>query len=220
MKSIPSRYGFLVLLLALIAPATSLAATEAPRDLIIRTAGELVDALEAQREAIRKDRKIGYRLAEQIIVPHVDFERIGRWVLGKHWRRANSVQRETFVREFRQLLMHTYVTAMVEYVDQIINHAPQVRYLPVRARPEDTQVTVKTEIGLQNRPPVAVDYSLIRNGNNWKIYDVSVEGISLVTTYRSSFGSQISRSSLDALLDELQEKNRKSADGLASAATP
>jgi phospholipid transport system substrate-binding protein len=143
------------------------------------------------------------------VLPHIDFQRIGRWVLGKHWRRANPEQQKRFVEEFRVLLTHTYVTAMVTYLDQIIEKSDNVRYLPMRSTPDADDVTVRTEILLDNNTKVPVNFSMWSTKGGWKIYDVTVDGISLATTYRSSFSSQISRDGLDTLLVRLEEKNNR-----------
>jgi phospholipid transport system substrate-binding protein len=112
--------------------------------------------------------------------------------------------------EFRQLLTHTYVTAMVTYVDQILALSKDVTYLPLRMREGDDDVTVRSEIQLEQATKIPVLYSLRRNdAKQWQIYDVSIDGISLATTYRNSFGSQVRREGLDVLLQRLAEKNSR-----------
>jgi phospholipid transport system substrate-binding protein len=184
---------------------------ESPRELVIRTSQELLQELSSNREQIDKDPELAYRLADRIIIPHVDFERISRIVLGRYWRQASEEQRQRFMGEFRQLLTHTYVTAMVTYVDQILALAKDVTYEPLRMREGDDDVTVRSEIQLQQgNTKIPVNYSLrMNNDKRWQIYDVSIDGISLATTYRNSFGSQVRREGLDTLLQRLAEKNSR-----------
>jgi phospholipid transport system substrate-binding protein len=183
---------------------------ENPRDLVMRTSQELLQELQNNREAINKDPELAYRLADKIIIPHVDFNLISRIVLGRYWRDADEKQRQRFMGEFRQLLTHTYVTAMVTYVDQILALSKDVTYLPLRMQEGDDDVTVRSEIALEKATKIPVLYSLRMNdAKQWQIYDVSIDGISLATTYRSSFGSQVRREGLDVLLQRLAEKNSR-----------
>jgi len=180
----------------------------AAQDLIIKNTKKLLNGLTAQNGEIKNNPEIAYSLVENIVLPHIDFQRIGQIVLGKYWRRANEEQREQFSNEFRDFLVRTYVTAMVEFSDQIVSHGDNVHYLPFRnSDPED--VTVRMQIKLDNRPPVSVHYSLYLKDSNWLIYDLSVEGISLATTYRSSFASEIRRRGLDKLISKLANRNKK-----------
>ena len=116
------------------------------------------------------------------MLPHIDFQRMSKWVLGKHWRRANIEQREQFVNEFRQLILRTYSTALLEFSEQKVN------VLPVRAAADAREVTVRTEIQAQQGPVIPIAYDLYLDKNQqWKVYDLSIDGISLVSNYRSSF---------------------------------
>jgi len=180
----------------------------AAQDLVVTNTTKLLNELKENNGTIKEDNSIAYSLVEDIVLPHIDFRRVGQIVLGKYWRRANEDQRNRFVNEFRNFLVRTYVTAMIEFSDQIVSHADNVRYLPFRnTNPED--VTVRMEIRLADRPPVSVNYSLYLKDANWLIYDLSVEGISLATTYRSSFASEIRRGGIDKLIDKLAARNVK-----------
>lgn len=185
------------------------AAEEDAQTLIIERSTQLVDALKAQSKAIKADNQIAYKLVEDIVLPHVDFDRVARLVLGKNWRTANDEQRKRFTNEFRGFLVRTYVTAMVEFSDQIVSHANSVKYLPFR-NSDPNDVSVRMQIDLPDRPPVHINYSLYQEnaaGKDWKIYDLSVEGVSLATTYRSSFSTQIRREGMDGLINKLAERN-------------
>lgn len=197
----------LLVLLPLSWPCLGMAQADDPRELVIGASQRLVDALKDKGDAIHADRQVAYQIAEDVVTPHIDFQLVGRWVLGQYWRTATPAQRERFTDEFRILLMRTYVAAMVEYSDQIVSHASSIRYLPTRSKPDDPYASVQLEISLPDRPPVQASYSLYRTDAGWKIYDVTVEGVSLVTTYRSSFANEIRRGGMDELIAKLASKN-------------
>ena len=202
-----SKYLFILTMLGMQANIT-LAAPEDAQTLVIERSNQLVTALKEQSETIKLDNQIAYQLVEDIVLPHVDFTRVARLVLGKYWRHADEQQRQRFIHEFRGFLVRTYVTAMVEFSDQIVSHSESVKYLPFRnSDPDD--VSVRMQITLPDQPPVQINYSLFQNetDNSWKIYDLSVEGISLATTYRSSFSTQIRRIGIDGLIDKLAARN-------------
>jgi len=201
--------GLLLILSSLTFPVAAISAETSPaQDLVVTNTMKLLGELKTKNGDIKKDSAIAYALVEDIVLPHIDFRRIGQIVLGKYWRRANADQRNRFVTEFRGFLIRTYVTAMIEFSDQIVSHADNVRYLPFRnTDPED--VSVRMEIRLADRPPVSVNYSLYLKDTNWLIYDLSVEGISLATTYRSSFASEIRRGGIERLISKLAARNKK-----------
>ena len=199
--------------------ATAFAATESDaQQLIIDRSGELVNALKEQQAAIKSDPQIAYQLVENIVLPHVDFNRVARLVLGKYWRQATDEQRERFTKEFRDFLVRTYVTAMIEFSDQIVSHAKNVKYLPFR-NSDPNDVSVRMQITLPDRPPMQINYSLYQDENGWKIYDLALEGLSLATTYRSSFSTQIRREGIDGLINKLAERNASVAPQPAENAT-
>ncbi|GAB6041754.1 ABC transporter substrate-binding protein [Endothiovibrio diazotrophicus] len=167
------------------------------------TSEQMLTTLRAEKETIQDKPERIYGLVEKIVLPHFDFKRMAQWVLGKHWRRADERQRERFTNEFRTLLVRTYATALNEYADTTIS------YLPLRAAGEADDVTVRTEAEVAGGLPVPVDYKLHLEGGEWKVYDVAIDGLSLVTNYRSSFASEIRESSVDGLITKLSERNRQ-----------
>lgn len=202
------------LLLAALLALASVAAANAPtsaRDTVIDTSERLVAALQAQRETIKQDMDTAYRLAEETVIPQLDFPRITRWVLGRHWRSADETQRQRLTDEFRALLTRSYVTAMVSYVDQILEHADNVQFPPARSREEGDNATVAMVIRLASGQQATVQYQLYRNDSGWKVYDVQIEGISLALTYRSTFSEEIARGGVDGLIATLAERNRRNA---------
>ena len=206
--SLNSCVYLLVIILFGMQANIAVASQEDAQTLIIEQSNQLVTALKEQGAAIKADDQIAYKLVEDIVLPHVDFNRVARLVLGKHWRSANAEQRQRFTDEFRVFLIRIYVTAMIEFSDQIVSHAESVKYLPFRNSNPD-YVSVRMHINLPDRQPLQVNYSLYQGGtdNTWKIYDLAVEGVSLATTYRSSFASQIRRGGIDALINKLAERN-------------
>ncbi len=142
------------------------------------------------------------RIVKEILEPHVDADRAAMLILGKHWRTATPQQRERFKDEFRTLLIRTYATAFNEYKDW------NIRYLPLQAPAAEKKVMVRTEILQPGAKPVAVDYRMIEEKGTWKVYDVLIEGISLVQNYRTTFSEDIARTgSLDSVINELAKRN-------------
>ena len=190
-------------------PAVAESAPSA-RELVIGTSEQLVSALQEDQEAIKQDMGKAYELAEATVMPHLDFPRITRWVLGRHWRTATDEQRERLTSEFRTLLTRSYVSAMVTYVDQILQHADNVEFPLNRSRQDEDSAAVTMLIRQESGQPVAVQYQMYLSDAGWKIYDVQVEGISLALTYRSTFSQEIARDGIDGLIATLAERNQKS----------
>lgn len=199
-------------LLCLLWPGLLLAAPESgtsSRELVITTSKNLVAALQEHKDAIKQDMGMAYRLAEDTVIPQLDFPRITRWVLGKHWRTATDEQRQRLTSEFRTLLIRSYVTAMVTYVDQILQHADNVQFPPERSRQDGDKAVVTMLISQESGQQAVVQYKLYLNEAGWKIYDVQVEGISLALTYRSTFSQEIAQSGIDGLIASLAARNRQ-----------
>jgi phospholipid transport system substrate-binding protein len=194
-------------MLAIASPGAARADDSSPRDFIIHTTEQVVAAIKARRQEIKIDPRVAYEISEQVILPRLDFSRVTRWVLGPRWRLASEDQRRRFSEQFRTLLIHTYVSAMIQYTDEIVAKADSVTYPPVRYSPEDTEVTVRSRIQRENGTVAEVSYRLHRRDGPWKIYDVALEGVSLVSTYRSSFAVQIERNGLDGLIADLTARN-------------
>ena len=164
------------------------------------TSEKVLNALRVEGELLKKDPAKLYKLIDELILPHFDFEQMSRWVLGRYWRQATPDQRTEFVAQFQALLVRTYSQALVEFRDQSVN------FLPVRERSAD-EVTVRAEIDQGGGPRIPMVYEMSRTDNGWKVYDVSVNGVSLVITYRSSFAQEIKRNGIDGLINRLREKN-------------
>ncbi len=175
-----------------------------PPDQVIRdTTDTLIGELDTNRESLVNNNAELYKLVDDIVVPHFDFERMSRLVLGRSWKNANKDQQVRFVEEFRTLLVRTYATALLEYES---DHPLQIK--PLKLKDDDKRTIVRTQFDLGSGPPVTMNYSFHKNSQgDWKVYDVSVDGVSLVTNYRSSYNRIIQTQGMDALIKSLTDKN-------------
>jgi phospholipid transport system substrate-binding protein len=173
-----------------------------PQTLIQRTIEELRTAIVKDKQAIERDPNRAVTLVDQIVSPHVDTAKVGKLVLGKHWKQASPEQRERFIDSYRRLLLRTYSIHASDYTDVAIT------YLPLRVSDSNPgQVAVKTKVSRSGKPPVAVDYRLYETGGAWKLYDVTTDGISLVATFRASVDAEVKQHGIDRMLAELDKKN-------------
>lgn len=187
-----------------LAAALAQDAAASPDELTRKVTDRIIELIKANRQEYARDHQKLFAMVDREVLPHFDFRVMSRSVLGRYWRQASEAQRERFVHEFRDLLVRTYATALLKYNDE------EIRYLPFRAQPEDKTVLVRTEVvqggGGENVP---INYSFYRSNEGWKVYDVSVAGVSLVTNYRSAYGEKVRRDGLDGLIAELSEANRR-----------
>jgi len=198
------KCGVIVLFLMLTLWAGLLsAATEGPVQLVRATADRVLAEVKDHKTELEMAPDQVYELVDQFILPRFDFNRISRLVLGKYWRRASPEQRERFVKEFQELLIRTYAMALLNYSDR------QITYLPLRGVADAVKVTVNTKVSAAGAPPVPINYSLYLSDDEWKVYDVTIDGVSLVSTYRSSFASQIRRFKMDGLLKRMIKLNKR-----------
>jgi phospholipid transport system substrate-binding protein len=205
-----SLFGLLVTTLLLAALARPALAAHPAEQLVIDTTEKVLARLKADSARLKADSSLIYPLVEDLVLPHFDFERMSIWVLGKNWRSADKAQQQQFTNEFRNLLVRTYAKALLEYTDQ------RLRYLPFHAENSADKVTVKTEIEQQGGPSIPLHYSMYLNkGGEWKVYDIKVDGISLISNYRSSFATEIRNGGIPRLLDKLVQMNQ-GGDGAAA----
>tara|TARA_B110000259_G_scaffold159028_1_gene181802 strand:+ start:3480 stop:4082 length:603 start_codon:yes stop_codon:yes gene_type:complete len=173
-----------------------------PDELVRKTADDVISTIKQDIDIQAGDTNKIYKLAEEKILPNFDFERISRLVLGKAWRKATDKQKTEFKYEFKNLLLRTYAVALSKYKDQ------KIEYKPLRMKPTDEIVTVKTEIIQSGGQPIDVDYALAKQDDGWLVIDIIIEGVSLVTNYRSQFASEIKKNGMDSLIIELAKKNK------------
>lgn len=201
MKPLKSLLVLAALVLSLLSPSLQAAADEA-QQLVIDTSTKVLERLRKDRDRLQANPDLIYPMVEDLVLPHFDFERMSIWVLGKNWRKADRQQQQRFTAEFRTLLVRTYAKALLEYTDQTIN------YLPFHAEEDANRVTVRTEIAQPGGVNIPLNYSMFLGTNGaWKVYDISVDGVSLVTNYRSSFAGEIRQGGIDKLLLRLAEMN-------------
>lgn len=178
-----------------------------PEELVRKVTQEILDAIRSDKELAAGDKQKALRLAEEKILPLVDFEEATRLAVGRGWAQASPEQRKALVGEFRAMLVRTYSNAIGAYGGQTM------KVLPVRMKPGDTDVTVRNQFIRPGGKPVLVDYSMRKTGEGWKIYDIVVEGISLVLTYRSEFDVVVKQDGIDGLIKRLAQKNTPAALG-------
>ncbi|MEO8142990.1 MAG: ABC transporter substrate-binding protein [Betaproteobacteria bacterium] len=182
--------------------ATAAAAQElGPEDLVRKVTTDVLDSVKSDKQLQAGDRKKALLLAEQKILPHVDFREAALLAMGKSWHTATPAQQTQVVDEFRSMLVRIYSNAIDVYRGQTL------KVLPLRMAPGDTEVTVRNQYLSAGRPPVPVAYSMKKTAEGWKIYDIAVEGVSLVLTYRAEFESITRTSGVAGLIKRLQEKN-------------
>jgi phospholipid transport system substrate-binding protein len=191
----------------------------APDQMIQGVTDRVLQRLKAEKPQLdaHPERVYGFanELADEFILPHYDFEGMSRWILGRNWRSANDMQRVRFQDEFRHMLVNTYATALLSYSDQ------EIVFLPYRPDPKDEQrALVRAEFRPAGSPAIPIVYSLHRAGEGWKVYDVAIDGISLVTTYRSGYATEIRNHGMDGLLQKMADKNRSQAAVQAVVSNP
>lgn len=180
----------------------------APDELVRKTADDVITAIKSDKDIQAGNKSKIYKLAEEKILPNFDFDKISRLVIGKHWRTSSEEQKLQFKEEFKNLLLRTYAVALGKYQDQ------KIEFLPMRMKPEDKIVTVKSEIIQPGAQPVKVDYVLTRGGpQGWSVIDIIIEGVSLVTNYRGQFASEIKSNGMDGLIKALAAKNKSNDEG-------
>lgn len=193
-------FASLVISLGLLtAPLAS--AEENPAALVKDVTEKVLAKLASDKDRLASDKNLVNEYVNEFVLPNFDFEYMSQLVLGKYWRTATVEERSQFTDEFRTLLVRTYANSLTNYSDQ------EVEYLPWRAGadPEDTKVGV--EIIPQAGPSIPIDYALHKVDDKWKVYDVSVDGLSLVTNYRRSFGKKVKNDGVAALISDLKAKN-------------
>ena len=182
-----------------------------PDVLIKETVREVLDIVRADKELRAGNQKKMLELVDAKVLPHFNFERMTRLAVGKSWRTATPEQKQALVAEFRTLLVRTYTKAFTSYRDQT------VEVKPVKLAADATEVTIKTAIikpGAQQ--PILVDYDMEKKPDGWKVYDLTVEGVSLVTSYRGTFADQVQQTGIDGLIKTLVEKNQAAANAAAT----
>ena len=201
--------GGLLFLLVLGAPMSGLAdqSVSQPDQIVQQTITGVLDQLKLNKSQYEADHSKLFSMVDERILPYFDFKKMSQLVLGLNWRRANDEQREKFVKEFKQLLVRTYAIALLNYTDQ------KLEYLPYTGQSTDKVVIVKVNIKQGGGSPDIPVYTQFYNGKNgWKVIDISIEGISLVTNYRNVYNDTIKKDGLDKLIQSIADSNQKAME--------
>ncbi len=196
--------AFFAMLMALTFGMAQVAeAQERPEQVIRQTSDQLFATLKAEKANLQRNPDRIFSIVENILVPRFDFGTISQWVMGRSWRTATPAQRTEFTQEFKRLLINSYAGVLLEYTDEKIEILP----LPANAA-NANELTVRSQIISKDRPPVAINYSMIKSGQRWMVYDVAVEGISIVANYRSEIRELVARNGIDGMINVLKQKNK------------
>ena len=180
-------------------------AQEAPDAMVRKNTNEILAAIKADKGLAAGDQKKIEALANEKVLPYFNFVRMTQLAVGRNWKDANEAQKKSLIDEFRTLLVRTYSTTLTQFRDQTI----EVK--PTKMTAADTEVVVKTQINQPGGQAIPIDYSMEKSSGAWKVYDVLIDGVSLVTNYRSSFNTEIQKSGIDGLIKSMSERNAKNA---------
>ena len=192
--------------LALFAPNFARADAATPDVLVKSVTNDVLDIVRKDKDIQAGDSRKAAQLIETKILPNFDFNRMTALAVGRDWRSASPEQQKALGDEFRTLLVRTYANALTQYRDQSID------FKPFKGKAEDTEATVRTEVKQPGAKAIPIDYSLRKDdAGAWKVFDVVVGGVSLVTSYRDQFRQQVASGGIDGLIKSLQEKNKAPA---------
>jgi phospholipid transport system substrate-binding protein len=201
-----SKYRGIIFGLLLLAFSVSSHADNVAPDVLVKgTTIEVTTILKRDKAVLLNDSQKLYALIDAKVLPHFDFNQMTMLAVGRYWRQATPAQQQALVKEFRTLLVRTYANALAEFNNQVIEFKPFT--MPANA----TDATVQTQVKQPGAQPIPIDYSMEKTDTGWKVYDVSIDGVSLVTNYRSSFGSEIRNSGIDGLIRTLTARNQQNA---------
>ncbi len=197
--------GLLLVGISLLLPINGVAQELAPDVLVKNVTNEVLQIVRNDKEIQSGNHKKAIELVEARVLPHFNFQRMTQLAVARDWRTTTPAQQKSLTDEFRTLLVRTYSKALTEYKTQVIE------FKPLQAKVGDTDVKVRTQINQSGAKPINLDYFLEKTAQGWKVYDIEVGGISLVTNYRESFATEVRNTGIDGLIKSLQAKNR-SAD--------
>jgi len=195
---------FLLAVLAALLPLTA-QAQEAPDALVKRIADEVLTIIKSDKDLQAGNSQKVVQLAEAKVLPHFDFMRMTRLAVGKSWQQATPEQRDALIKEFRTMLVRTYSSSLSQYRNQ------KFEVKPLQVAPNEEDVLVHSAVIQDGGPQIPIDYRMEKKDGAWMVYDVVIDGASLVTTYRGTFNDQIQRGGVDGLVKMLQDRNRSPA---------
>ena len=183
-------------------PAATAHSGDGAQHLVQHVTSQVIDELEAQRESIQRDPQRLFELVDRLVLPYFDFERMSRRVLGKkRWKKATPEQRTRFVSAFRTLLVRTYALVLNEYSGQALT------YLDPIPRRKDDEIVIPMQVKVASGEVYRVAYAMHGSGADWKVFDVAIDGVSLVTNYRASFRAEIAANGIEGLIARIESKS-------------
>ena len=202
------KKSLFALLLGLVLAVSPLFAQEDAPDVMVKKITEDVLTIVRQDKDIQSgNTRRAIELVDAKVLPHFNFQRMTSLAMGRDWNKASPEQKTRLTEEFKILLVRTYSNALTSYRDQTL------RYKPFKMQPGETDVVIKTEIVQPGAKPIQLDYSLEKQGNDWKVYDVIVAGVSLVSNYRDTFNQEVRANGVDSLIQMLANKNKQMEPG-------
>ena len=197
----------LLSLILLFAAPLALAQETSPEQLVQKITNEVLESIKSDKQLAAGDKQKAVKLAEEKVLPYIDFEEATRLAVGRAWAKATPEQKKKLVSEFRNMLVRTYSNAIGEYQGQTL------KVLPSRGKQDPQDTTVRTQFVRAGAPPLPIDFQMRKADSTWKVYDIAVEGVSLVLTYRSEFDAVVKQDGIDGLLKRLAQKNTPAAIG-------
>ncbi len=181
-----------------------------PNALLEETVDKMFTALNKERKSIKADPTHTQKIVEELLLPNIDIITSSKWVLGKYWDDASKEQKLRFIREFRTMLLRFYSSALSEYLNSHDENLEKsiIKFTPT-SEGDQKEVIVRSEVTPKNSKPVPVLYHMHLTEKGWKVFDVSVEGVSVITTYKTSFANDIQQNGIDGLIASLVERNQK-----------
>ena len=185
-----------------------------PDQLVQKITDEILAAIKSDKQLAAGDKQKAVKLAEEKVLPYIDFEQATRLAVGRAWREATPEQKKRLVTEFRNMLVRTYSNAISAYEGQTL------KVLPQRAKQDPEETVVRTQFIRAGGQPLPIDFTMHKAADTWKVYDITVEGVSLVMTYRSEFDAVVKQEGIDGLIKRLAQKNTPAAVGGGAGAKP
>ncbi len=206
-KTLQRIHSLTFLLLLSLLPQFTFASTP-PDKMLEATTQDMIRALQDQHQAIQQDHRVLYGLIENILLPHIDIITSSRMVLGKYWRQASKNQKLRFIHAFRNLLVRFYSSALAEYLSDHKINSNFITFLPLRESLQQKRLTVHAEVHPPQGEKVSVSYRMRNSRKGWRVYDVAVAGISIISTYRTSFASEIKQKGLERFIVSIEKHNQ------------
>ena len=217
-----SKHGMFSLFVAMmISFHSTVFAAASPTEVLEKASHEMIDAINKNRDAIKLDPDLTQTLVEEILLPQIDLIAASKAVMGKYWDEATKEQKITFIRQFKTLLLRFYSSALSEYLNshEVALDYSMMTFFQSTDEANANTIVVRSEVKVSGEKPVPIVYYMRNSRKGWRIFDVAVEGVSLITTYKTSFGSEMAADGIDAMLESLAARNRRLLSGDNSALT-